>query len=257
MANAFQYLAQQRMNGGAEPVETPNHFCGCTLWLTGLSGAGKTTIATFVRDFLKANRIPAYLLDGDVIRQGLSVDLGFSDIDRTENVRRISEVTRLLADSGVICIAAFISPFQKDRAFARELHEIADLKFYEIHVDTPIEECKKRDTKGLYARFERGEITGLTGVDAPYQTPESPEIRLETVEPTVEETGLEVIRYLVEQGVLNQSVFEEKKEEHSEEEEVEDLEEKLAEVDLGENSEKSPQKRKFKKKTGKKKKDRR
>ena len=104
MANAFQYLAQQRMNGGGATVETPNHFCGCTLWLTGLSGAGKTTIATFVRDFLKVNRIPAYMLDGDVIRQGLSVDLGFSDMDRTENVRRISEVSRLLADSGVICM---------------------------------------------------------------------------------------------------------------------------------------------------------
>ena len=130
-------------------------------------------------------------------------------------------------------------------------------------MDTPIEECKKRDTKGLYARFERGEITGLTGVDAPYQTPENPEIRLETVEPTVEETGLEVIRYLVEQGVLNQSVFEEKKgekiseEKDVEEEDVEELEEKFEEADLGENSEKSTQKRKSKKKTGKKKKDRR
>ena len=105
MANAFQYLAQQRLNKGDLP--NPNHFCGCTLWLTGLSGAGKTTIATYVRDFLKSNRIPAYMLDGDVIRQGLSADLGFSDEDRTENVRRISEVSRLLADSGVVCMVGW------------------------------------------------------------------------------------------------------------------------------------------------------
>ena len=101
-ASAFQYLAQQRILNKNLP--DPNHFCGCTLWLTGLSGAGKTTIATFVKDYLKVKRIPAYMLDGDVIRQGLSADLGFSDKDRTENVRRISEVSRLLADAGVICI---------------------------------------------------------------------------------------------------------------------------------------------------------
>merc|ERR1739848_227919 len=128
------------------------HFCGCTLWLTGLSGAGKTTIATYLRDAFKDRDVPTYMLDGDVIRQGLCSDLGFSAPDRTENIRRIAEVSRLMADAGCVCIVAFISPFKKDREFAKQLHQIADLNFFEIFVDTPLQECQRRDTKGLYAR---------------------------------------------------------------------------------------------------------
>merc|ERR1711976_559627 len=248
MGDAFQFLAQQRLQSGDLPP--PNHACGCTLWLTGLSGAGKTSIASYVRDFLKVHRVPAYMLDGDIIRQGLSADLGFSDSDRTENVRRISEVSRLLADSGVITIAAFISPFEKDRAFARELHQVADLKFYEIYVDTPLEECIKRDTKGLYARALKGEIKGLTGIDAPYETPEHPELTLSTIEQTVDETGFEVIRRLVADGIIKQSVVQEDKNSSSEDEQV------IQESTTSSNKKTKQHKAKVKRK-GKKKKDRR
>merc|ERR1712226_645630 len=157
-------LAQQRHTENIRHATFP----GCTIWLTGFSGAGKTSIATSIQEHLTKHNVPNKLLDGDVIRQGLNVDLGFSNTDRTENIRRIAEVSRLMADAGVVCIVAFISPFKKDRDFARELHEIADLRFFEIHVSTPIKTCIERDTKGLYAKAQQGEITGLTGIDAPY-----------------------------------------------------------------------------------------
>lgn len=146
-----------------------------------------------------------------------------------------------------VFIAAFISPFQKDRAFARELHQVADLKFYEIYVDTPLEVCKERDTKGLYARAERGEIKGLTGIDAPYQVPENPEIRLKTVDETIEETGLQVIQYLVDSGVIKQEVLQESSSD-GEEEEQEDIQVNISQ---------SKPKTKKKKVKNKKKKDRR
>ena len=147
-----------------------------------------------------------------------------------------------------VFIAAFISPFQKDRAFARELHQVADLKFYEIYVDTPLEVCKERDTKGLYARAERGEIKGLTGIDAPYQVPENPEIRLKTVDETIEETGLQVIQYLVDSGVIKQEVLQESSSDGEEEEEQEDIQVNISQ---------SKPKTKKKKVKNKKKKDRR
>ena len=138
-------------------------------------------------------------------------------------------------------IAAFISPFQKDRAFARELHQVAELKFYEIYVDTPLEECQRRDTKGLYAKAAKGEIKGFTGIDAPYQIPENPEIHLKTVGETVENTGSEVIKYLISQGVIKSEVLDESS---------------ASETEETQSSQKSQAKKKSKKK-GKKKKDRR
>jgi len=195
----FNLIAQQRH------TEAVRHgtFPGCTLWLTGFSGAGKTSIATYVKNSLDSGNVPNYMLDGDVIRQGLNCDLGFSNNDRTENIRRIAEVSRLMADAGVVCIVAFISPFIKDRNFARQLHDVADLKFYEIYVNTPIEECIRRDTKGLYARAKNGEIRGLTGIDAPYEIPERPEIIVDTLDSDVKASGERILEILREANIYN------------------------------------------------------
>lgn len=171
-----------------------NAFRGCTLWLTGFSCAGKTTIATYLKQYLNQHNVPSYLLDGDVIRQGLSSDLGFSNNDRSENIRRIAEVSRLMADSGTVCIVAFISPFKKDRQFARQLHDVAALRFFEIYVNTDIETCKQRDDKGLYAKAAAGEISGLTGIDSPYDIPECPDVITNTVDfQTVEQSAQPII----------------------------------------------------------------
>jgi adenylyl-sulfate kinase len=151
---------------------------GATVWLTGLSGSGKSTVAVLLERMLVESGRPAYLLDGDNLRHGLNRDLGFSDEDREENVRRVGEVARLLADAGVVAVAPLISPFRQGRAEARAAHESVGLSFLEVFVDTPIEECERRDPKGLYAKARRGELTGFTGVDSPYEAPEHPDLRL-------------------------------------------------------------------------------
>ena len=151
---------------------------GATLWLTGLPAAGKSTIAQVVERRLLESGVPAYTLDGDNLRHGLSGDLGFSPSDRAENGRRVAHVARILADAGVIALVSLVSPYATDRAKARELHRLVGLPFIEIWVDTPIEVCMRRDTKGLYARARRGEIVGVTGVDAPYEPPAAPELVL-------------------------------------------------------------------------------
>jgi adenylyl-sulfate kinase len=151
---------------------------GATAWLTGLSGSGKSTVAVLLERLLVESGRPAYLLDGDNLRHGLNRDLGFSDEDRVENVRRVGEVARLLADAGVVAVAPLISPFRQGRAEARAAHESVGLSFLEVFVDTPIEECERRDPKGLYAKARRGELTGFTGVDSPYEAPEHPDLRL-------------------------------------------------------------------------------
>ncbi len=152
---------------------------GATLWFTGLSGSGKSTIAVEVEKALLDAGRPAYLLDGDNLRHGLNGNLGFSDEDRSENIRRTAEVAKLLADSGTVAIVSLVSPFTADRADARDLHSEADLPFFEVWVSTPVEVCEQRDTKGLYARARAGELKGLTGVDAPYEAPESPELEVD------------------------------------------------------------------------------
>jgi bifunctional enzyme CysN/CysC len=150
---------------------------GATIWMTGLSGSGKSTIATAVEHTLVSSGRAAYMLDGDNLRHGLNADLGFSEEDRDENVRRVGEVAKLLADAGVISIVSLVSPFKDARDKARAAHEQAGVPFYEVFVDTPLEECERRDPKGLYAKARAGEITDLTGVGSPYEAPADPELR--------------------------------------------------------------------------------
>jgi bifunctional enzyme CysN/CysC len=151
---------------------------GMTLWLTGLSGSGKSTVAVELEQQLIRSGRPAYLLDGDNLRFGLNGDLGFSAEDRDENVRRVAHVARLFADAGVVAIVPLISPYRAARQLARDLHVAADLPFAEVFVDTPLAVCEARDPKGLYAKARAGEITGMTGIDDPYEAPENPEFRL-------------------------------------------------------------------------------
>ncbi len=151
---------------------------GATVWLTGLSGSGKSTVAAACERLLVDAGRPAYVLDGDNVRHGLNADLGFSAADRTENVRRVGHVARLLADAGVVALVPLISPYRADRDLVRGLHADAGLPFVEVFVDTPIELCEQRDPKGLYAKARAGEITGFTGVDDPYEPPEEPELIL-------------------------------------------------------------------------------
>lgn len=149
------------------------------LWFTGLSGAGKTTVANLVEKRLHEKGKHTYLLDGDNLRHGLSSDLGFTDTDRVENIRRVAEVAKLMVDAGLIVLVSLISPFRFERRLAREI--MAKGEFIEIFVDTPIEECVRRDSKGLYKRAMSGEIDNFTGVSSPYEQPESPELHIQTV----------------------------------------------------------------------------
>ena len=151
---------------------------GATVWLTGLSGSGKSTVAVEVERMLLESGRPAYVLDGDNVRHGLNGDLGFSAADRAENVRRVGHVARLFADAGVVALVPLISPYRADRDDVRALHVEAGLKFVEVHLDVPLEVCEGRDPKGLYAQARAGEITGFTGVDDPYEAPLSPELVL-------------------------------------------------------------------------------
>jgi bifunctional enzyme CysN/CysC len=159
---------------------------GATIWLTGLPGSGKSTIGEELERRLVAAGRPAYLLDGENLRHGLSADLGFSDADRHEHARRAANVASILADTGTVAIVALVSPMAADRAYARELHEQADLHFVEAWVDTPLEVCERRDPAGLYRRAWAGELTGFTGVDAPYEEPDRPEVRLHGADEPVE-----------------------------------------------------------------------
>ncbi|MEV7555417.1 adenylyl-sulfate kinase [Amycolatopsis sp. NPDC089917] len=151
---------------------------GLTVWLTGLSASGKSSVAVELERRLVASGRPAYLLDGDNLRHGLNGNLGFSPFDRAENVRRVAEVAKLFADAGVVSVVSLISPYQADRELARAAHETAGLPFLEIFVDTPLEVCEDRDPKGMYAKARAGEISGFTGVDAPYERPENPDLVL-------------------------------------------------------------------------------
>jgi bifunctional enzyme CysN/CysC len=153
-------------------------WVGATVWFTGLSGSGKSTVAVEVERRLIAAGRAAYLLDGDNLRHGLNADLGFTAADRTENIRRVGEVARLFADAGVVALVPVISPYAADRDRARAVHEAAGLRFVEVWVDTPIELCEERDPKGLYAKARAGEIKGFTGIDDPYEAPARPDLRL-------------------------------------------------------------------------------
>jgi len=181
--------------------EKRNGHKGVVVWLTGLSGSGKSTIATELQRKLFEMGCNVYILDGDNIRHGLNKDLGFSPEDREENIRRIGEVAKLFADAGFIAITSFISPYRKDRERARKLLE--DGEFIEIYVKAPLEVCEKRDPKGLYKKARRGEIKEFTGISAPYEEPENPEIILETDKLSVEESVDTIIKYLENSGIIN------------------------------------------------------
>ena len=155
------------------PAEGQQARC---LWFTGLSGAGKSTIANLVDKRLHAMGMHTYILDGDNVRHGLNKDLGFTDEDRVENIRRVAEVARLMTDAGLIVLVSFISPFQAERRMAREM--FAPGEFVEVYVDTPLEIAEQRDVKGLYAKARAGKIKNFTGIDSPYEAPEKPEIHL-------------------------------------------------------------------------------
>jgi bifunctional enzyme CysN/CysC len=162
--------------GAVTRAERPS--VGATVWFTGLSGSGKSSVAAEVERALIAAGRPAYLLDGDNLRHGLNADLGFSAGDRAENIRRVGEVARLFADAGVVALVPVISPYRADRDRVRQIHDAAGLRFVEVYVDTPIEVCEARDAKGLYAKARAGEIRGFTGIDDPYEPPPHPDLRL-------------------------------------------------------------------------------
>ncbi|SDE89143.1 adenylylsulfate kinase /sulfate adenylyltransferase subunit 1 [Mycolicibacterium neoaurum] len=169
---------------------------GATIWFTGLPASGKSTLAVAVERALVESGRVAYLLDGDNLRHGLSDDLGFSAGDRAENIRRVGHLTRLLADAGVVALASLVSPLRSDRELARTLNDAAKLPFLEVHVATPVAECERRDPKGLYARARAGELKGLTGIDAPYEPPENPDLVVDTTGADIDELVARVIALL-------------------------------------------------------------
>jgi adenylyl-sulfate kinase len=175
---------------------------GATVWFTGLSGSGKSTVAVATERLLLDASRAAYLLDGDNLRHGLNGDLGFSTADREENVRRAAEVARLFADAGVVSLVPLISPYRAGRDRARRAHEVAGLPFLEVFVDTPIEVCEQRDPKGLYAKARAGEITGFTGIDDPYEPPRTPELVLTPADGRPEQQAAAVVELLQGAGVL-------------------------------------------------------
>lgn len=172
----------------------------CLLWYTGLSGSGKSTVANAVDALLFKLGCHSYLLDGDNVRHGLNGDLGFSDEARIENIRRISEVSTLFLDAGLIVSTAFISPFTQDRASARA--KLAQGEFIEVYIDTPISICEQRDPKGLYKKARSGEIKDFTGIDSAYDVPETPEIHVKTAEQSIQECAEQIVNYLAEQGFI-------------------------------------------------------
>ena len=173
---------------------------GVTVWLTGLSGSGKSTIAVELEHALLDNNHQAYILDGDNIRHGLNKNLGFSPEDRSENIRRIGEVASLFTDANIITVTAFISPYKADRDEARALQKDGD--FVEVYVKCSIEECEKRDTKGLYKKARAGEIKEFTGISAPYEEPDKAELTIDTTELSVEDSTRAIIGYLEEKGYI-------------------------------------------------------
>ena len=181
--------------------ENINGHKGTIIWFTGLSGSGKSTLAYAFEYILHKNNIQTYVLDGDNIRQGLCKDLGFSAGDRTENIRRIGEVSRLFLDSGKIVLTAFISPFINDRKIVREL--VNKDEFIEVFCDSPLDVCELRDPKGLYKKARSGEIPEFTGINSPYESPECPELTLKTNELSVQQCLEKLISYLEDVQILN------------------------------------------------------
>ncbi|HZD53799.1 MAG TPA: adenylyl-sulfate kinase [Woeseiaceae bacterium] len=180
---------------------------GATIWLTGLSGSGKSTIAVALERTLFQMGKLSYRLDGDNVRMGINKNLGFSEEDRKENIRRIGEIAKLFSDAGAISLSSFISPYKADRDEVRALHEAAGLAFVEVHVDCDLRVAEKRDPKGLYKRARAGEIKHFTGIDDPYEPPVDPEIHLKTDRTTLEEEVAAVIEYLLEHDIIRDKYY--------------------------------------------------
>jgi adenylylsulfate kinase len=176
---------------------------GATLWFTGLSGSGKSTVAVELEGTLHEMGIVSYRLDGDNVRMGINKNLGFSAEDRTENIRRIGEVAKLFVDVGVITLSSFISPYRADRDNVRKLHEAAGMEFIEIFVDCSLEEAEARDPKGLYKKARAGEIKNFTGIDDPYEAPDSPEIHLHSDQQSLAEEIEQILAVLRQRGIIN------------------------------------------------------
>lgn len=191
------------MTSGLGPMP-PLSIQPCVVWLTGLSASGKSTLATELQRELRQLGAPCYLLDGDAVRSGLSKDLGYSDRDRQEHMRRVGEIARLFVDAGLIAIVALISPFRAERRAARDLFKHGE--FIEVFVDTPLSVCEQRDPKGLYRRARAGDIPLFTGIDSPYEPPESPEIRLEAGSSSVASCVAQLLSLLHDGGKLGPRV---------------------------------------------------
>ena len=179
-----------------------NKHQSCLLWFTGLSGSGKSTIANEVEKALFKSGIHTYSLDGDNVRSGINKDLSFAPQDRTENIRRIGEIANLMVDAGLVVLAAFVSPYKKDREAVR--HIVKDINFVEIYISTPLEECERRDTKGLYKKARAGEIKNMTGINAPYEAPEHPDITINAATQSIESAVNTIINYLTPKLKLEQ-----------------------------------------------------
>lgn len=183
-----------------EDRQRKNNHKSCLLWFTGLSGSGKSTLANALDQVLYNNGLNSYVLDGDNVRQGLNQDLGFTDEDRIENIRRIGEVSKLFVDAGTIVSTAFISPFQADRERVRE--RFADHEFIEVYVRCNLEECEKRDVKGLYKKARAGEIPHFTGISSPYEAPDQPDLTVDTAEESVEQSLEKLVNYLKDKQIV-------------------------------------------------------
>ena len=171
------------------------------IWVTGLSGSGKSTIANELQNTLHKKGIKTYILDGDNIRNGINYNLSFSPEDRAENNRRIAEISKLFIDAGIVVIAAFISPYQKDRKEVQNI--VSPVNFVEVFVNTSLEECEKRDVKGLYKKARKGEIKNFTGISAPYEAPQNPDVEIKTEEETVEESVHKIITHIENKLIYN------------------------------------------------------
>ena len=176
---------------------------GATLWFTGLSGSGKSTIAIALEKALYKRNTLSYRLDGDNIRLGINKNLGFSAEDRAENIRRIGEISKLFADCGTLSLSSFISPYRQDRDNVRDLHKQSGIHFVEVYVDCSLEVAESRDPKGLYIKARGGKIKNFTGIDDPYEPPKNPEIHLKTDQMTLEQEINAIILYLEQQGIIN------------------------------------------------------